>query len=109
MTKAKDKKVEVRRRTAFENESQLQAQCQRMRGDCKAVMFSGQRTGSKRWVLLPFVLAALLLASSLTADAQSTSIPGTAGELTCLQSHKEISHKRSHLGPNLKPHLRSVT
>ena len=50
-------------------------------------MFSGQRRGQKRWVLLPFALTALLLASSLTADAQLTSIPGTAGEHLPLEAN----------------------
>lgn len=57
----------------------MQAACQRMRGDCKAVMFSGLKTGRKCWVLLPFVLTVLLLASSPGADAQLTSTSRETG------------------------------
>ncbi len=64
-----------------------------MRGDYKAVMFGGQRSGNKRRVLLPFALTALLLFSSLTADAQLTSIPGTAGELMPSPSLPSLSSK----------------
>lgn len=53
--------------------SEVQAvRWQRMRGDCKAAMAGRSKTGSRRWVLLPFVLAALLLAQSPVANAQLT-------------------------------------